>query len=495
MPTLEPRTAAVSPTNADAASRLPAHTLRARLQIFGSMLLLAVALLWPAMVQQRPAYFFDSAGYLSTGTKAFAIASDKIASKLSTTGEKPAAKAGVPAPPRVTSVVSIRAIAYSLFAAATSAPGYRMHALIAVNALVVTLLIWQFWRIRAPRASPRDEALAALFVATATSAPWFVSYAMPDIFAGAAILALLILTFAPLHRQRVARAAVASVVTFAVAAHASHIPIIGLIVAAAVAELLFERWRGTAPWSWRRFAWVVVPYVAGMVLVVALSVVSFGSASVAPKRLPFALAKSIDDGPGNWYLKATCAEKHWAVCPFFARTGGGGPELIFADGGLIKTATPAEMEAVRNEEMTIVRNATRAYLFVQIRSAIANSVSQFFHFGLKDNSFGYVIVQLPNGEFRTQAAPERFDLRPAGQVMVYGGVAIALGYIVAIARSLSAVEWATLRLLLAGLVANAMITGGLSTITSRYQSRVIWVVPVVALGLWLARRSRPLTAP
>ena len=153
------------------------------------------------------------------------------------------------------------------------------------------------------------------------------------------------------------------------------------------------------------------------------------------------------------------------------------------------------MEAVRNEEMTIVRNATRAYLFVQIRSAIANSVSQFFHFGLKDNSFGYVIVQLPNGEFRTQAAPERFDLRPAGQVMVYGGVAIALGYIVAIARSLSAVEWATLRLLLAGLVANAMITGGLSTITSRYQSRVIWVVPVVALGLWLARRSRPLTAP
>ncbi len=457
------------------------------------MLLLAIALLWPAMVQQRPAYFFDSAGYLSTGTKAFAIARDKIAAKLTPADEKSATAAPAPKAPPVNSVVSIRAIAYSLFAAATSAPGYRMHALIAVNALVVTLLIWAFWRIRAPGASPGDEAIAALFVATATSAPWFVSYAMPDIFAGAAILALLILTFAPLHRQRVARAAVASVVTFAVAAHASHIPIIGLVVAAAVAELMFEHWRGTARWSWDRFAWVVVPYVAGLVLVVALSFVSFGSASVAPKRLPFALAKSIDDGPGNWYLKATCPEKHWAVCPFFERTGGGGPELIFADDGLVRTATPAEMEAVRGEEMTIVRNATRAYPFVQIRSAIANSVTQFFRFGLEDNSFGYVIVQLPNGEFRTHAAPERVDLRPVGQVMVYGGVAIALGYIAAIARSLSAVEWGTLRLMLAGLVANAMVTGALSSITSRYQSRVIWVVPVVALGLWLARRSRPST--
>ncbi|HPU14475.1 MAG TPA: hypothetical protein PK808_00175 [Polymorphobacter sp.] len=453
------------------------------------MLLLAIALLWPAIVQQRPAYFFDSASYLSTGTKAFAIARDKIAAKLAPASATSAVVAHAPAAPRVNNVVSIRAIAYSLFAAATSAPGDRLHVLIAVNALVVTLLIWAFWRIRAPRASPRDEALAALFVATATSAPWFVSYAMPDIFAGAAILALLILTFAPLHRQRVARAAVASVVTFAVAAHASHIPIIGLVVAAAVAELLFERWRGTARWSWGRLAWVVVPFIAGLVLVLALSFASFGSASVAPKRLPFALAKSIDDGPGNWYLKATCPEEHWAVCPFFARTGGGGPELIFSDGGLVKTATPAEMEAVRNEEMTIVRNATRAYPWVQIRSAIANSVTQFFRFGLEDNSFGYVIVQLPSGEFRTRAAPERVDLRPVGQVMVYGGVAVALGYIAAIARSLTAVEWGTLRLMLAGLVANAMVTGALSSITSRYQSRVIWVVPVVALGLWLARRS------
>lgn len=458
------------------------------MQTAATLLLLALALLWPALVQQRPAYFFDTAGYLSTGSKAFAIAHDKLAAKLLPAPEKHDDDRAKSAP-RVSSVVSIRAIAYSVYTAALAAPHNRLHALIAANAVIVTLLIWQFWRVRAPRASPRDMAVAALFVGAASSAPWFVSYAMPDIFAGAALLALLILTFAPLDRRRGARAGAGAVVAFAVAAHASHIPIIALLVAAAVAELLYERWRGSTRWSWTRLGWVVGPFIAGLALVLALSMLSFGAASVAPKRLPFALAKSIDDGPGNWYLERTCPERHWAVCPFFKRTGGGGPELLFGAAGLIHTATPADMEAIRAEEMTIVRAATRAYPLVQARAMLTNAATQFMRFGLEDNSFGYVIVERGPHDFRVHAVPERFDLRPAGQVMVYGGVVLALIYILAVARTLTAAEWGTLRLLLAGLAANALVTGGLSNLTSRYQSRVIWVVPVVALGLWLARRS------
>ena len=100
------------------------------MQTAATLLLLALALLWPALVQQRPAYFFDTAGYLSPRSKAFALAHDKLVAKLAPAPESDDDDRARPAP-RVSSVVSIRAIAYSVYTAALAAPHNRLHALIA----------------------------------------------------------------------------------------------------------------------------------------------------------------------------------------------------------------------------------------------------------------------------------------------------------------------------------------------------------------------------
>jgi hypothetical protein len=451
---------------------------------FGLLLLLAIGLLWPAIVQQRPAYFFDTAGYLNAGSKAFSLVSAKLHPDV-TVGSATSQPA-----PKVKGVISTRAIAYSLFAALTSAPDGKLYGLVIANALIMTLLISQFWAYRAPDAAPGDVAIATLLLLAASSAPWFASYAMPDVLAGCAILAMLVMTFRGATLPHGARLAIGGIISFAVASHASHIPLIGALMLWGIGELFYQTRQNPALRRRYRVASIVAPFTIGMLMVLGLSLVGFGAVSMAPKRLPFALARSIDDGPAKWYLEDNCKTRHFAVCPFFEATGKGGPELIFSKNGLLRKATPDQMERVRAEEMTIVRAATAQYPLVQIKAAAVNAVAQFFRFGLADNSFDFVVLQAPDGHYSVHRTTERLALRDFGRTMIYGGVLLSLLYLISISRRLSLDEAGTLRMLLFALVVNAAITGALSTLTSRYQSRVIWVLPVVALGLWLARRQR-----
>ena len=47
------------------------------------------------------------------------------------------------------------------------------------------------------------------------------------------------------------------------------------------------------------------------------SAAALGEASVAPKRLPILLARSIDDGPGARFLAEACPEAGFALCDIF----------------------------------------------------------------------------------------------------------------------------------------------------------------------------------
>jgi hypothetical protein len=46
-------------------------------------------------------------------------------------------------------------------------------------------------------------------------------------------------------------------------------------------------------------------------------------------------------------------------------------------------------------------------------------------------------------------------------------------------------------ILIGGVVANAAVTGILSTPHDRYQARVIWLIPLLAMIVLLRRRRRP----
>jgi hypothetical protein len=284
------------------------------------------------------------------------------------------------------------------------------------------------------------------------------------------------------------RMAVVAVVVLAVAAHASHILLVIALLVAVMLEQIYQRWRDPTPATWRPLLWIGAPFAAGLAAVLMLSVVGVGEASVVPKRLPFVLARSIADGPGSWYLESHCPTRHFAVCPFFAASAKAGSDLLFGDPGLMHDATPAQMDAVRAEEMQIVIAATSAYPWVQIKQALGNIGRQFIRIDLDDIRFDFTIVPDSDGGYVLAPAAVAVDARRIGTALIYAGIALSLLGLAVLSPRLSAREWRILRVLLIGLAANAAITGALSAPAGRYQGRVIWVLPVIAAGFGLARR-------
>ena len=87
------------------------------------------------------------------------------------------------------------------------------------------------------------------------------------------------------------------------------------------------------------------------------------------------------------------------------------------------------------------------------------------------------------------------DKMPKAFVWTVTGVTTSLGLILLIPFALIAArrrDWNALGLLaavIAGIVANAALAGALSDVHDRYQSRVVWIVPVVEVLLvlrWIA---------
>lgn len=453
------------------------------------VLLLAVGLLWPVALYQRPAYYFDSLAYLKQGGKGVALFEARLAQLgiIATSDSTVQAMTHGPVAAR-----NVRSLTYSLFAYFARWPSGKMIALVVVQSLVIAWLVALMWEMRAPRAPPAALALGAVVLLAGTTAPWFVSFAMPDIFAGALVVALLLLAFDRARLHWGEQLALAAVATFAVSAHASHILVALLMLGAFALGQLWARWRRSAPLDWRGLAWLAGPIALGTGMILALSISGFGEVSVAPKRYPFLLARSIEDGPGRWWLAENCATHRYTVCKFAADLPNRA-NILFGPDGLTARATPEELDAMRAEEAEIVRAATLAYPLHQVRSAASSTLYQITSFKLVDAQYRWRIIHY-NDTFLLQPTPSDYWLQWVFDHVILGVLLLSLGYLAISLRSMNRRDIAMLALLTVAILGNAALTASLSAVANRYQARVIWIVPVVAVGFWAARRQRPAAA-
>ena len=157
---------------------------------------------------------------------------------------------------------------------------------------------------------------------------------------------------------------------------------------------------------------------------------------------------------------------------------------------------PATRAAVRAEEQAILLRALAADPWRQVRAALANGAVQLGQLGLDDLVLGrgamvtpddYTFVYLPT-------APAALWGLGGFSAIIYATVVVALGGLLVWAARQRAPAGdpmvGCVLLVLAALILNAAICGALSGAHPRYQSRVVWLVPLLAAGLLL----RPATA-
>jgi hypothetical protein len=145
-----------------------------------------------------------------------------------------------------------------------------------------------------------------------TSAPFYVSLLMPDVFAAVALLCVAIMMF---YADRIGRwEAVAwwMVLLATLNLHGTH----PLIVVTTAAASVLALWRiGIGGGSIARRAGAVLgALVAAAALNTAFQKAVEFELGAPPQSPPFLTARVLDDGPGRRYLAAACPQAGYVLC-------------------------------------------------------------------------------------------------------------------------------------------------------------------------------------
>ena len=454
----------------------------------------AVALLlWPLAINRAPFYSADSASYLRGGAFGINTALHMLHYWWQTLvgaapgagiggGDQRAIVAGA-----IAQSGGVRSVIYSVLTYGLRAPGHSLLALAIAQAGAVALVISILRRLMAPRSHLGLSLAVVAGIAFLTSAAWYAAFVVPDVLAGVVIVGSLALTLYVDRMKPIARLLVVLLIALCITTHSSHLIVAFCVLCA-----------GTAAHFWlsdfslggalRKIAWFASPLVLAVTALLTTSYLAFGKASLAPKRYPILMARSVADGPGAWYLRDHCATEHFAICEIFGRNP---PRqvnaFLWAEGGVRYRASPAQMDRIRAEESLIIRRAIREYPLEQARLSIGNVLRQLVNFGVTGLRFGEEISDESHSTV-VQARPDRPLLRAIANASIYLSFCASILMLLVLRRRLTAIEVAALWVAVVGLLSNAAVCGVLSGVTDRYQGRVAWVLPLLAgvilLRLW-----------
>ena len=443
-------------------------------------------LLWPTVLNWHPYLFWDTYGYFLQG-KAYARL---LLAGLGAQPVPPEAAAGwLGAAGRMLAHdPSIRSATWSLLTYATATSG-GFWLLAASSALVAAASV-ELALVRLFAVPPAMRLLVVAGLAAATSLPWFAGYLMPDLYAGLLILAAALLAFAWDGMRRGERLGVVALWTAALTFHLSHL-LLGWLLAI-LAALLPGRSVG-------RGLRLALPACGAVALQAGLGWIGFGAPGLMPQSAPFLLARSWEDGPARAYLRQACPDAGWTICAQRDRLAPSAQDFLWHETDSYWASDLATRAALRAEELPILLRAVAADPAGQLGASLADVARQTVRFGLDDFVLGRGAAVTPD-DYTFVYLP----LAPAA-VWGLGGFTVLLYAATAAGLLTLALLWQGGRLdgrdrqlvlfVLGALLLNAAVCGALSGPHARYQSRVVWLVPLLAAGLALSRdRAAPAPA-
>ncbi len=367
--------------------------------------------------------------------------------------------------------------------------------------LMVSWLLWLAQRALRGRAAPALHLAVCAAAALLTTAPFTIGLLMPDVFAPAVLLSLLLLGFA---RDAVSRAEALTLGLLAAVGIASHLSHLPLAAGVAAITLLLT-------WRLRPVLRVAAPLAGAVLVLLGTNLWGHDRATLSPHGATFALARLQADGPAAAVIRDRCPASGWYLCAFADRLPMDSDAFLWAPDSPVNRAPDGTARflggAMLSAEAGAIVSETLRSRPVEVATAmLRNTVTQLFtatagdtlvadHLGAAVRPriaegfparelAAYDAARQPRGELPGAAAP---FLWPHGPVLVLGAVLAALAWW----RAAKAGDLRRLGLvvgLLVGVTANAFATGGLSKPHLRYEARILWLMPVVAVLALLPRR-------
>jgi hypothetical protein len=333
---------------------------------------------------------------------------------------------------------------------------------------------------------------------------------MPDLFAGLAILCVGLLCVYWDRLTRGERWAVGGLLLFSLVAHTSHVAIAaGLLVLAVVARLM-RRWRALP------LAGVVAVAVCLLGAMAAEAAFNFAvqkTVGAPPLRLPHPMARLIDEGPGTTFLRSHCPDAGYAACKYVANYPTYWEDFLFSvdpSKGAFALADPATKRRISDEQMRFLVDVLRDQPVAVLKGFAADTLRQLTHFrvdvaGVSTPQLRMYQGRLPNSVYAGLLASRTLDAPGIDDVLTvttYASVIAALLLAVALAWRRQGGGHAAgpalpqrfgefASVVVAGVLVNAVVCATLASPLDRFQSRVMWLLPLLALaGVAFALQAR-----
>ena len=439
--------------------------IRRGLVVFGG----ALILMWPAFWSGYPLLYPDSMIYLGDGRQLAKIVFLHAPKGYS----------------------AMRSEIYSLGI-------FRLHwnvsawPVITLQALLTAYILWlvvRSFRMDSNAGAALPFLVLVAAISLTTSLAWYVSVVLPDILGPVLYLAIYLLVFAQESLSTKEQWAVRAIAWWAIAAHSTHL-MLAVWICLFLGLLLLLRWPPMRSRG-RALATVAAIVVVTAASQMALHTYLYGKPSLYGNRMPYLTARVVADGPGRWYLQEHCGQLNWAICTRAGNLPDNDDDFLWGDTGVWASASPAAQQQMLREEMPLVVAAVREYPKAQFQRSLANFWGEFTDFGLWDfGGSSWIDHELdkviPGAEAKYLRTRQRQGRLPN---VFFSGLQnwIVSSSAVAIAISIPLLWWrrrwqilGLIAVIVPTVVVNALITAVLSESDSRYQSRLIWLVPLTA---------------
>jgi hypothetical protein len=461
------------------------HGQGARASIRRALTIFAAALLsmWPALLNRYPLLYADSLSYLDGGLPVLRALR-----------------------PRPATFIGMRSEFYSLGIFAFHW-GISPWPVVVLQALLTAYIVWLVTRAFVAKHTVAKYLILMALLSGFTSMSWYVSLVMPDILGPILYLCICLLVFAPETLSKREHWAVAFIAWFGIVSHSTHFVLTLWIIAILAALLLFKsrlvQHRG------RALGEIALLVAVAAAAQVALHTYLYHEPSLNGRRLPYLSARFVADGPEKWYLQQHCATEQWVLCANLKNLPDNDDEFIWGENTIWTKSSPADQQLILKQETPLLLATLRTYPRQQLAISLGSFVQQLNDFGVNDfdnNTWMEESIEetMPGAHACYERSLQARSIVPTNFFTQLQRWTVCAAILVLIAslpwlwRTHQTRFQGFLIVIIPTLIANAFITAVASEVDSRFQARVVWLLPLLA-GLIVfcwedSRRDTPPTA-
>jgi hypothetical protein len=387
-----------------------------------------------------------------------------------------------------------RPLGYGLFIRYTAVGGNVWLPLFVQSALFAALLL-RVVKVALPNGRIVLTYSAAVAVLVLCGMNWYASQLMPDVFAGMLAITCYLLVFDDSMRWW-GRAILAFLCFVFAFVHYSHAALAMALVAGLGFVSLIQKIRKRPSFRWPRLVWVLASALLAVTHFYYVNVHNGFGFHMTRSSHVFTMARLAESGMLQDYLHTTCAEKHWALCPYADSLPASASDFIWRDDSPFKKTGYWENSRPQYDSLISDFMGRPKFLWWYIKNCTKSGLQQLKELSVGEGITPYNESSAPYGFFARRMpekvpaylASKQFEREFSFEVercildglMILSVILLPVGLYLGrrrLSRNLLWFAWGAV----ATYVLNAFITGALANVYSRLQARVAWLIPLAVV--------------